>query len=207
MARFWWRKSAGKLDKAADDFTTILKSNEEDYRAVMGRGYVRFQQKNFKDAVADFGKAIELNPRDAVAWNNRGYNRHQLGQYAQALSDYGNDRFLSHMADEETLLVDLLSDELRSRLLADHEALRSLLDSVRQKLGAASVDIGELAKLAAMWRAHIRWEERQLFPYLETHAPPEKLQLVGDRLRQNVHGDGEACSMTPRHTAEVPKDG
>ncbi len=124
---------------------------------------------------------------------------------AQALSDYANDRFLSHMADEETLLVGLLSDEWQLRLLADHEALRSLLDSVRQKLGAASVDMGELAKLALTWRAHIRWEERHLFPYLEMHASPDKLQLVGDRLRQHVHG--EACSMTSRPVTDVPKDG
>ena len=124
---------------------------------------------------------------------------------AQALSDYANDRFLSHMANEETLFVGLLSDELQSRLLADHEALRSLLDSVRRKLGTASVDMGELAKLASTWRAHIRWEERHLFPYLQMHASSDELQLVGDRLSQIAPGD--ACSMTSRHLAGVPKDG
>lgn len=114
---------------------------------------------------------------------------------AQALWDYANDQFLTHTADEEALFVDLLSDELRLRLLSEHEALRSLLDSVRQQLDATSLDIDELAKLATMWRAHIRWEERHLYPYLETHASPDALQLIGDRLHHHVRG--ASCSVMP----------
>lgn len=123
---------------------------------------------------------------------------------AQALLDYANDRFLRHMADEEILLADLLSDELKSRLLAEHEALRSLLDSVREKLAADSVDLDELTQLAVTWRAHIRWEERHVFPYLETHAPPDKLQLIGDRLKQTGHD--AACSLKSRPATGAPKD-
>ncbi|MCG8585693.1 MAG: hemerythrin domain-containing protein [Pirellulales bacterium] len=105
------------------------------------------------------------------------------------------------MADEEAIFVDLLSDELQLRLLTEHEALRSLLNTVRQQLDANSLDIDELAKLAALWRAHIRWEERHLYPYLETHVSPDELQVIGDRLRQNVHD--ALCSVTPDHLGTV----
>jgi tetratricopeptide (TPR) repeat protein len=81
-------KAAGKLDEAVADFDAILEKNSDDYAAIMGRGYVRFQQQDHERAIADFARAIELNPENPVAFNNRGYNRHQLGELAAALEDY-----------------------------------------------------------------------------------------------------------------------
>ncbi len=75
------------------------------------------------------------------------------------------------MADEETLLLGLLSDALRSRLLAEHDTLRSLFCSLDDMLDSnGSLTIDDLASLGATLRAHIRWEERVLFPHLQSHV-------------------------------------
>ncbi len=103
---------------------------------------------------------------------------------AVALRRYWRFRFSSHMADEETHLLGLLSDALRSRLLAEHDTLRSLfcsLDDTLDSNGPLAID--DLASLAATLRAHIRWEEGVLFSHLQSHVSTDELRLRGDRLR------------------------
>ena len=111
-----------------------------------------------------------------------GGDRAGLTVAVDALREYWDDKFIPHMDCEETLLLDLLSDALRSRLLAAHSALRSQFDSVLQQLDSGEFDKDELVNLATLWRAHIRWEERQLFPYLETHATTGDLSSIGESL-------------------------
>ena len=88
------------------------------------------------------------------------------------------------MADEETLLLGLLSDALRSRLLAEHDTLRSLFCSLNDTLDSnGPLVIDDLASLGETLRAHIRWEERVLFPHLQSHLSTNELRFIGDRLR------------------------
>jgi tetratricopeptide (TPR) repeat protein len=54
----------------------------------MGRGFMWFQQQEYKKAVDDFSAAIKLAPELAQAHNNRGYNRQMLDDYQNALVDY-----------------------------------------------------------------------------------------------------------------------
>ena len=92
------------------------------------------------------------------------------------------------MAEEEQLLLDLLSGDLRSRLLAEHDTLRSLFCSLDDQLDSGGPFVlDDLASLAAKLRAHIRWEECVLFPHLQTHVSPEELRSLGNRLRDR-HG-------------------
>jgi hemerythrin-like domain-containing protein len=98
------------------------------------------------------------------------------------------------MADEETLLLGLLSDALRSRLLAEHDTLRSLfcsLDDTLDSNGPLAID--DLVSLAATLRAHIRWEERVLFPHLQSHVSTDELRLIGDRLRGHKFSEDAYC--------------
>ncbi len=111
-----------------------------------------------------------------------------------ALQRYWSSRFSSHMADEETLLLGLLSDALRSRLLAEHDTLRSLfcsLDDTLDSNGPLAID--DLARLAATLRAHIRWEERVLFPHLQSQVSTDELRLIGDRLRGRKVSEDAYC--------------
>ena len=114
---------------------------------------------------------------------------------AASLRTYWNDRFLNHMADEEALLLNLLNNELGSQLLSDHDALRSLFISVNSAIESDSaVELDTLANLAAMLRSHIRWEEREVFPYLQSQLPERALQALSEMTHRHKPSDGASCN-------------
>ena len=89
-----------------------------------------------------------------------------------------------HFAEEEDLIFSRLdkSDELRSRAEGDHTAIRSMMG----KLNSSGVDtVAVLHEFAAMLQAHIRFEERILFPHVERTIPAEDLDAIGRQL--HVH--------------------
>jgi hemerythrin-like domain-containing protein len=71
-----------------------------------------------------------------------------------------------HFQLEEVSLLPLLSSTatqpLAERTLADHQQLRGLLDALRQN------DAGALDSFGKCLSAHVRFEERVLFPVLES---------------------------------------
>ncbi|MDZ4736343.1 MAG: hemerythrin domain-containing protein, partial [Rhodospirillaceae bacterium] len=115
---------------------------------------------------------------------------------AAALQQYWDARFSSHMADEEHVLLDVLSSSLRSRLLNEHDRLRAQFGGLDNTLdpGRALV-LDDLASLAATVRAHIRWEEHVVFPYIQSHVPPDELQSLGDRLHSRRASDAASCGL------------
>jgi len=71
-----------------------------------------------------------------------------------------------HFQIEEVSLLPLLSStatqSLVERTLADHQQLRGLLDTLRQN------DAGALDSFGKCLSEHVRFEERELFPVLES---------------------------------------
>jgi len=115
---------------------------------------------------------------------------------AAALQQYWNPRFASHMSDEEHVLLDALPGAMRSRLLDEHGLLRLLLGSLDDRLDSGGpLALDDLASLVATLHAHIRWEERVLFPYLQCHVPPDELRSWGDRLRGRRASDEARCDL------------
>jgi len=115
---------------------------------------------------------------------------------ASSLQQYWNPRFASHMADEEHVLLGALPGAMRSRLLDEHGLLRLLLCSLNDRLDPGGpLALDDLASLAATLRAHIRWEERVLFPYLQCHVPADELRSWGDRLRGRRASDEASCDL------------
>ncbi len=82
-----------------------------------------------------------------------------------------------HFAVEEDLLLPALraagGEALAARTAADHEALRA-------HLAAAAASPGRLAEFAEALRAHVRFEERELFAACEA-LPGETLEAVARR--------------------------
>ena len=80
--------------------------------------------------------------------------------------------------EEEHLLPALLASGERAlveRTLSDHAALRG-------HLTAAEAGQGErLRAFGAALEAHIRFEERELFPAIEAHVPAEVLDALAPR--------------------------
>lgn len=117
-----------------------------------------------------------------------------LPSAAAALQHYWISRSSNHMAEEEQILLDLLSRDLRSQLLAEHDTLRSLFCSVDDQLDSGGpVPLDDLASLAAALRAHIRWEERVLFPHMQSHVSTDELRFIGDGLRGRKDPEDAYC--------------
>lgn len=76
------------------------------------------------------------------------------------------DELEPHFLTEEVSLLPLLhspeTQPLLERTLADHHQLRGLLVALRQN------DAGALDSFGKCLTAHVRFEERELFPALET---------------------------------------
>lgn len=168
-------KAAGDLDAAAEDFQTIIKLDPRNFAAVMGRGYVRFQQMKHRAAIKDFSTAIRLNPKDAVAWNNRGYNLHQLGLYSEAIDDY--DKAIE-LAPKYALAL-----QNRAWLLATAEDdsvadSASAVASAKQACEVTNYEsVGDLSALAAALAADgkfneaVGWQEKVVELVTDAYKP------------------------------------
>lgn len=82
-----------------------------------------------------------------------------------------------HFADEQRLLLDLLADDDRQRLLREHEELTDLARQARALRREVDPDSATLHKIGQTLEQHIRWEERELFQRLQQ-------QLDADTLRR-----------------------
>ncbi|MEH2323749.1 MAG: tetratricopeptide repeat protein [Nostoc sp.] len=84
-------RQAIKLDTSLysrlENFNGILKINPNDAEAYKGGGQIRFQQGNYKKAIADFDKVLKINPNDAEAFAGRGASRYKLGDKQGGLED------------------------------------------------------------------------------------------------------------------------
>ena len=97
-----------------------------------------------------------------------------------------------HFAEEEELIFSRLdrTDALRSRAEAEHAAIREMM----AKLHTSKVDeVAALLKFADILQAHIRFEERILFPHVEKVIPAKDLDAIGRQL-ENDHANKGAVS-------------
>jgi hypothetical protein len=88
----------------------------------------------------------------------------------------------AHCEEEEWVLNRLLKtdDTVRARLEEEHQLLHSLVERIND----GSPMNKELFKVLEQdLTDHIRWEERELFPYLQAVAHSGDLELVGQLLR------------------------
>lgn len=83
-------------------------------------------------------------------------------------------------AEEEFLFPAMLNlpaaPELIDQLLAQHETIRSLIDRLRPAEAGSLAET--LKQFADTLEAHIRKEERELFPIYEQQASPETISSV-----------------------------
>jgi len=129
----------------------------------------RFSREHHRALILWRNLDKQLNSTDAVGQR----------EAAADLWDYWNASFLIHMKSEESLLVDLLNAPLRTRLLAEHETMQLEFRSMGFALESnCELKIDDVRNLASLLRAHIRWEERVVFPYLQRHATEQDLLQI-----------------------------
>ena len=84
-----------------------------------------------------------------------------------------------HFSAEETLLFAPVKDVLVEKALEQHAAIRGQINS----LNAQQQDvIAQLSTLADIVDDHVRFEERELFPYLESVLSNDQLETIGKTL-------------------------
>jgi len=90
----------------------------------------------------------------------------------------------AHVQAEEELIGRHLTASDLARLRADHAELARLVDAARtDRPGDLRARLGAYADLL---ERHIRWEERELFPYAEGHVDEATLASIGGELERRL---------------------
>jgi len=85
-----------------------------------------------------------------------------------------------HFSEEEEILFALMKDDDKvKKALQEHVEIKALIDAVTKK---TAPETGLFTNLADAVDNHIRYEERDLFPYLENAFAPEQLVKIGEQL-------------------------
>jgi hemerythrin-like domain-containing protein len=71
-----------------------------------------------------------------------------------------------------------------ARLRADHAELGRLLEAARD--ARAVEQRAHLSAWAELLDRHVRWEERELFPYAEDHVDEASLARIGGELEKRL---------------------
>ena len=84
---------------------------------------------------------------------------------------------LDHFAEEERLLLPLASVNHAERLIREHFVIAAAAAALEDPGLKARV----LGEAGAVLEAHVRWEERELFPAIEASATPEQLRMLQEQ--------------------------
>lgn len=100
---------------------------------------------------------------------------------------YYENHLKEHFSEEEQYIFPLggHNDEMVSKALDEHRTIVSLITKLEN---TTQRDNATLERLSYTLDAHIRFEERQLFPYIEQKAAKEQLGNVGDVIAE-LHKD------------------
>ena len=97
---------------------------------------------------------------------------------------FWKNHLAAHFEKEEKIIQELLpaANAGRNRVLTEHNLIRSLVNCLaieREKPEYL------LQTLQQFLNEHIRFEEREFFPYLESVATPGQLDLIGKLIHQD----------------------
>jgi len=104
--------------------------------------------------------------------------------------------FAPHAEAEEALLSPHLSDLDRGRLAAEHVALKGMVEQAGSE--ASGPRRAALASFAELLERHVRWEERELFPWAEAHLDAAELARIGTELEKRLVLAGQGSRGGPR---------
>lgn len=80
------------------------------------------------------------------------------------------------------------------RLQRDHRELDGLVDAARAAM-TADERRAALSSFGQVLREHVRWEEQDLFEWVQETLPAEDLDAIGAYLATNLPPDPVACPM------------
>jgi hemerythrin-like domain-containing protein len=80
-----------------------------------------------------------------------------------------------HFHDEEHLLVDLMQDQDRQRLLDEHAKIMRYAIHASKLRSMLDPDVTTVRQIGRSLRQHIRWEELELYVHLQEQLSEEAL--------------------------------
>lgn len=95
---------------------------------------------------------------------------------------YWRHHIKPHFFQEEKILLPFMEKDhaMAKQLLREHEYIRELILNIDKE-----PDTHDLIRLANLLEAHIRFEERELFGYLEELLSEIQLKDIFEKLEQN----------------------
>lgn len=96
---------------------------------------------------------------------------------------YWNGHLHKHFEEEEAYMFLKVKDEPCNKALEQHQQIRWLISQITDTNATPDLDL--LHQLADLVEAHIRFEERELFPHLEKVLDEQELKDIGTALEQS----------------------
>ena len=87
-----------------------------------------------------------------------------------------------HFLEEEKFLFVLNNDKKVEKALQEHEQIKDLIENMM--LAGQKDEAIQLLQLTDVVEAHVRYEERELFPYLEKELNIMQLKQISQQLNQ-----------------------
>ncbi len=93
------------------------------------------------------------------------------------ISDFWNTALEDHFKKEEESFLYLITDnKLKTQFLAEHKQINALVKSIERE----EDDVYEKAQeLAEILKLHVKFEEKQLFPWLQDNLSDKELKKIG----------------------------
>lgn len=127
-----------------------------------------------------------------VAQKLRRAGAETAGEALAAFVAYWERHGRAHFRSEEEVLLPAYAaygdayDPLVARVLCDHVAIRQRVDALDRD---PAVILGALHELGSLITDHVRLEERELFPLIESAIPAVQLARLAVALEQTEDGD------------------
>lgn len=111
-------------------------------------------------------------------------NNVALEEIVNYIGHFAAEALFPHfIEEEEQLFVYLPEDnEYRKKAIADHLEIRTTIADIATK----PVDEAILLNLAELIETHIRFEEREMFPYMEVTLSEQQLEKIG-KVISDIH--------------------
>jgi hemerythrin-like domain-containing protein len=112
-----------------------------------------------------------------------------LSEEAAAFLRFWEEETSPHFGQEEEVLLavyarhggDLDAEPVRE-MVSDHARIRTLVMGLQGEVGSGGVDRETLREIGERLEAHIRLEERRVFPMIEASLSEEALHEIGARI-------------------------
>lgn len=86
-----------------------------------------------------------------------------------------------HFREEEEILFAPVKDQMVQKAIDDHKQIKEQVELLKASTEEEASQ--QLTALADMVDSHVRYEERELFPYLEKNLTQAQLEAIGSELK------------------------